>query len=78
MATHPHHIFTPSPWRRNFCSLSLVAAAVAAAGAVASSLVAKQQGAAVSKSAVCYAKDRAVGDGTHCQRTAGRIFRCAR
>ena len=48
MATHPHHIFTPSPWRRNFCSLSLVAAAVAAAGAVASSLVAKQQGAAVS------------------------------
>jgi hypothetical protein len=48
MTTHPHHTFSPSPWRRIFCSLFLVAAVIAAAGAVASSRVAQQQGAAVS------------------------------
>jgi serine protease AprX len=36
MTTHPHHIFTPAPWRRIFCSLFLVAAAVALIAAVAS------------------------------------------
>jgi hypothetical protein len=48
MTTHPHHTFTPSLWRHIFCSLSLVAAVIAAAGAVASSRVAQQQGAALS------------------------------
>jgi Right handed beta helix region len=36
MTTHQHHTVTPSPWRRMFCSLFLVAAVVAAVGAVAS------------------------------------------
>jgi len=48
MTTHPHHTFTPSPWRRTFCSLFFVAAAIAAAGAVTSSRVANQERAAVS------------------------------
>ena len=48
MPTYPHHTFKPSPWRRIFCPLSLVAAVIAAVGAVASSRVADQQGAALS------------------------------
>ena len=51
MTTNPNPIstFTPSRWRRIFCSLFLVAAAAAAIGAVASSrAVGNQQGAAVS------------------------------
>ena len=41
--------FTPSRWRRIFCSLFLMAAAVAAIGAIASSrAIGNQQGAAVS------------------------------
>jgi serine protease AprX len=35
MSTNPNSTFTPSPWRRIFCSLFLVAAAVAAIGAIA-------------------------------------------
>src|SRR5437879_3564071 len=34
---NPTSAFTPSPWRRIFCSLFLVAAVVAAVGAIASS-----------------------------------------
>ena len=51
MTTNPNPIstFTPSRWRRVFCSLFLVAAAAAAIGAIASSrAVGNQQGAAVS------------------------------
>jgi serine protease AprX len=48
MTTHRHQTFTPSPWRRIFCSLSLVAAVIAAAGAIASSRVGQQQGRVIS------------------------------
>ena len=37
MTTHPQHTFTPSPWRRIFCSLFLVTAAVALFVSAASS-----------------------------------------
>src|SRR5882762_7863642 len=37
MITNSHFTFTPSPWRRIFCSLFLVAAVVALVAAVASS-----------------------------------------
>src|SRR5215471_850415 len=36
MPTHPHHTYTPSPWRGIFCSLFLVAGVIAAVGAVPS------------------------------------------
>ena len=38
MTTHPHHTFRPPPWRRISCSLFLVAPAIVAAAAVASSV----------------------------------------
>ena len=51
MITNPNSTsaFTPSTWRRIFCSLFFVVAVVAAIGAIASSrAVGNQQGAAVS------------------------------
>ena len=81
MTTHPHHTFTPSLWRRIFCSLFLVAAAVALIAAVGSLCAAAEAESArrwhLATRCLAYAKNRAVGDGTHSQRSAGRIFRCA-
>src|SRR4029077_20599657 len=44
MTTHSHHTYTPSPWRRISCSLFLVAAIVAAIGAVVSPRLAAKAG----------------------------------
>jgi subtilisin family serine protease len=50
MTKHSHQTFIPSRWRRAFCSLFLVAAAVAATGVAGSSRVTNQQEVAVSSS----------------------------
>ena len=75
MATHPHNTFTPSPTRRILCSLFLVAAVVAAVGAVDSPRT--NQGGSTSPKAMANLADGAKSGGKAAlssQRVADNAF----